>query len=170
MTLTVQHIIAILEQQVELYQSMLALENDKVQVIVHNDVEQLNAIVMKERQLIKRADELEQLRITETINHFAAIGFRKRIGMMSDLIKSVYVHEEKRALVQLQDQLVKLLRELQRVNALNQQLAQQSIEYIRYSVDLLVDDPNDGVVYEHPMQSAGKRSNVGMFQSRNYSR
>lgn len=164
--MTVNRIIETLRQQAELYEQLLAAEGEKTGALVQGKVDQLNAIVQKERKLTRQVAELEQLRIEETRSFFAEQGLRGFVGQMSDLVRAVHAPDDKRTLLSLQERLSGLLRELKKANDQNQQLTRQALEFIHFSIDLMVENPNEGLVYEHPMNQANKRYGSGLFDSR----
>lgn len=164
--MTVQRIIETLRKQADLYEQLLAAEREKTQALVHNKVDQLNAIVQKERKWANQAEELERLRIEETRGFFAEQGLPGFVGHMTDLVRAVHAPDDKGAILSLQNRLSELLRELKQANEQNQQLTRQALDFIHFSVDLMVENPNEGLVYEHPMNQTNKRYGSGLFDSR----
>lgn len=159
-------IVETLQQQLELYERLLEMAELKTPVLVRNDVEQLNGISLKERKLFQRAEELEQQRIAQTCMYFTKMGFWTRSGKLSDMIRIVTQPQEKMKLMELQQQLLAKIGELQKANELNQQLITHSLRFIEYSIDLVIEDPNEDVTYQHPMNRAYGNSRTGMFDSR----
>ena len=165
--MTVNRIIETLRQQAELYEQLLAAEREKTDALVRGKVDQLNAVVQKERKLTRQAEELERLRLEETRGFFAEQGLPGGfVGRMSDLVRAVHAPGDKREILHLQERLSGLLRDLKKANEQNQQLARQALEFIHFSIDLMVENPNEGLVYEHPMNQANKRYGSGLFDSR----
>jgi hypothetical protein len=159
-------IVETLEKQKELYGQLLESAKLKTPVLVNNDVEQLNAIMKKERKLIQQAEELEQQRIRQTSAYFQTFGIiRVRAGKISDIIRTVTNPADKRTLIELQQTLSELLAELKKVNEHNQQLIAQSLEMIRFSIDLMTVNPNEDVIYQHPMNPGYGGSRRGMFDT-----
>jgi flagellar biosynthesis/type III secretory pathway chaperone len=156
--MSVQVIVEILQKQSEVYERLLELADEKTPVLVRNDVQQLNAIMLQERKLVKRAEELEVSRMTHTNIFFANMRSHYRLGKLTDLIKAVSNADEKVALNQYHRRLTELLDELKRKNDLNQQLIEQSLEFLDFSIQLLVDDPSDEYTYKHPQTLANGRS------------
>ncbi|WP_337103583.1 flagellar protein FlgN [Paenibacillus sp. YIM B09110] len=144
-------IVRLLQQQHELYERLLELEQSKKPLIIANDVVQLNVITQKEKLLATTAEELEKKRVFETARYYKDMGFRFRSGVMTELIKSVSNADEKQELMKLQQELGGLLQELKLVNDLNQQLIHQSLTFINFSIDLMQENPNEDVTYQHPM-------------------
>ncbi|MFF2092610.1 flagellar protein FlgN [Paenibacillus sp. NPDC058174] len=164
--MSVQPIIEILQAQLALYGTLLEIEKSKKPLIMSNDFLQLNVVTQKEKLLVAQAEELESNRSLITLRYFKDIGFRYRVSLLSEVIKSVSELEPKQKLMQLHEQLTDILKELQQINELNQQLIQQSIAFIDFSIDLMVEDPSEDVVYQHPMNQIGNYKRSGLFDSR----
>ncbi|MFD0957911.1 flagellar protein FlgN [Paenibacillus chungangensis] len=164
--MSIAAIVTIMEQQLALYEKLLVIEEDKKRMIMGNEVVQLNVLTQKERLLVAKTEELETQRLLETARYFKNIGFRNRSGLLSDLIKSVHVPLEKQQLIQLYEQLTGILAKLKHVNEANQLLIQQSLDFINFSIGLMVEDPNEDVVYKHPMNQLNGSKRMTMFDSR----
>ncbi|MFD0590657.1 flagellar protein FlgN [Paenibacillus sp. GCM10027627] len=156
--MSIAKITELLEKQLALYGKLLECEESKKDLIIKNEIVQLNVVTQKEKLLTAQAEELETNRLLATARYFKDIGFRTRSGVLSDLIKSVNNPEEKQQLTRLYDELTSLLKKLKHINEANQQLIQQSLDFINFSIDLMMEDPNEDVVYQHPMnQSYGNK-------------
>lgn len=165
--MSVQVIIEILQKQSEVYEQLLELANQKTPVLVRNDVQQLNAILQQERKLIKRSEELEVSRMQHTNIFFANMRSHYRLGKLSDLIKAVTHADDKVTLSRYHGILTELLDELKRKNDKNQQLIQESLSFLDFSIELLTDDPSDDYTYKHPQTLAyGKSSSFGYDKKR----
>jgi len=160
--MSVQSIIEVLQQQEDIYRELIATAEAKTPVLVNNDLQQLNLIIMQERKLVKKAEELEKQRYQMTYNHFATLGTRYRYKLV-DLIQVVHIAEEKQTLMKFHKELNALLADLQEKNELNQQLIQQSLSFLDYSLELLVDYPEEEYTYQHPQQSGYGKQGKGRF-------
>jgi flagellar biosynthesis/type III secretory pathway chaperone len=158
--MSMSDMIEILQKQLSLYERLLVCEEEKKPLILANEVVKLNVLTQKEKLLTAQADELETSRLLMTARHFKDLGFRKRSGVLSDLIKSVNHPEEKLRLMEMHDRLTAVLTRLKQINEENQALIQQSLDFVNFSISLMVEDPNEDVVYQHPMNQAyGKKRN-----------
>lgn len=152
--------IEILQKQLNLYEKLLVCEEEKKPLILANEVVKLNVLTQKEKLLTAQADELETSRLLMTARHFKELGFRNRSGVLSDLIKSVNQPEEKRQLMEMHEKLTKVLTRIKQINEENQSLIKQSLDFVNFSISLMVEDPNEDVVYQHPMnQTYGNKRN-----------
>ncbi|MGG4144859.1 flagellar protein FlgN [Paenibacillus algorifonticola] len=155
-----------LQQQLKLYHSLLEIELSKKGMIIQNHVLQLNVQTQKQKLLVAKAEELERMRTQLTSRYFKDIGFRIRSGILAELIRSVTNPEIKVQLLQLHSQLNDVLGKLKEANDLNQQLIKQSLDFLDFSIGLMMDDPNEDLTYQHPMnQGYGNKFNK-LFDSK----
>ncbi|EXX88242.1 hypothetical protein BG53_00940 [Paenibacillus darwinianus] len=159
-------ILETLEEQTKVYEQLLHSAKDKTPVLVNNDIDSLNTIIQKEKKLLLRADELEKTRLAHTYRYFHEIGYKSRLHNLTELIRSVYHPEDKQRLIEKQQQMSGMLKELQHINDLNQQLIAQSLAFINYSIDLVVEDPAEDVTYQHPHNKLGGSGRTGIFDTR----
>lgn len=163
----VESIVETLEKQAVLYSQLLELAKQKTPLLVKNEVEQLNAIMQKEKKLLKQVEELEQVRMQISGQFFTSLGLlRYRGGRLSEMIRTVTSAQDKQKLTELHGQLTALLSELQKVNQLNQQLIEQSLKFIDYSIDLMIEDPNEDITYQHPRSPGYGNARSGLFDTR----
>ncbi|BBH23903.1 hypothetical protein Back11_52480 [Paenibacillus baekrokdamisoli] len=163
----VEAIVETLGKQALLYSQLLVLAKQKTPLLVKNEVEQLNAIMQKEKKLLKQVEELEQLRMQLSGQFFSSLGLlRYRGGRLIEMIRIVASAQDKQKLTELHSELTELLGELQNVNELNQQLIEQSLKFIDYSIDLMVEDPNEDMTYQHPLSPGYGNARNGLFDTR----
>ncbi|MGO4547483.1 flagellar protein FlgN [Paenibacillus sp. 2TAB23] len=164
--MSVSQIIDTLQQQHKLYEQLLDIELKKKALIMNNEVLALNVLTQKEKLLAANAEKLEQQRVLLTVRYIKEIGFRIRSGVLSELIKAVTNPYEKEELTLMHGKLTSVLTDLKHANDLNQQLIQQSLDFLDFSIGLMVDDPNEDLVYKHPMHQQGGTRRNKMFDSR----
>ncbi|AJY74518.1 flagellar protein FlgN [Paenibacillus beijingensis] len=164
--MSVQAVLETLREQLELYGQLLETAEQKTPVLVKNDIERLNVIMSKERKLVQKADELELRRSMLTNTYFSRLSLRLRSGKLSDMIRTVNHPGEKQQLIDIQSELAARLTELQRKNEHNQQLIRQSLDFIEYSLELVVDNPSDDFTYQHPMNRLSGGPRAGLFDTR----
>ncbi|MUT65020.1 flagellar protein FlgN [Paenibacillus sp. NEAU-GSW1] len=164
--MSIPQIIDTLEQQYKLYESLLEMEKSKKDLIIKNEVLQLNVLTQKEKLLVAKLEELEKVRSQLTFRYFRDIGFRIRTSILSEMIRSVTNPKEKEQLLELHGKLTAILAEMKHVNALNQQLINQSLAYLDFSINLMVEDPNQDYTYQHPMNNVYGSKRNGLFDNR----
>ncbi|MFC5653080.1 flagellar protein FlgN [Paenibacillus solisilvae] len=163
----VDAIVEVLEKQAVLYSQLLELAKQKTPFLVKNEVDQLNAAMQKEKRLLKQAEEHEQVRMQLSGQFFTGLGLpRYKGGRLSEMIRTVTSAQDKQKLAELHEQLTSSLHELQKINQLNQQLIEQSLKFIDYSIDIMVEDPHDDITYQHPRSPGYGNPRNGLFDTR----
>lgn len=160
-------ILQTLDRQIDVHRALLKLSRQKRDAIVHNRIDELSRITGNENKLIKLVEELEAARI-EAVNAYMR---SKQLYVtaaitVSTLIRFVVRLEDKEALTQRQQELVRLIEELRRENDLNRQLIEQSLDFIQYSLDLLVVTDDQEAVYRNPSQSVSSAARSTLFDTK----
>jgi flagellar biosynthesis/type III secretory pathway chaperone len=156
-----------MEKLVELHRELLALAKEKTPVLVHNQIDQLNAIIHKENRLIRQVADLDRQRVQIIGEYLISRGYTPDPRVtISDLIKIIFKAEDKKALMNAQKKLLDSITELRKLNEVNQKLIEQSLAFINYSLDLLVDDPDQDAFYRNPNGQAYSPSRNGLFDTR----
>jgi len=165
--MTINQIAEILERFIEIHTMLIELAKEKTPVLVSNQIEGLNAILSKERKLVSELNALDAKRVQLTGDYLIARGYvpDPRVNI-SDLIRLTFKADEKLMLQALQERLLNSIAELRLANELNQQLIEQSLEFIDYSLDLLIEPPGEDMIYQNPNQPTGKSTTTLMFDSR----
>lgn len=155
----------------EAHLTLLELGEAKKQTIIDNNIEALLEILNQESNWTKVIDQLEEERkegIRLYIRQFTQTnGLRfVRLVSISELFQVVFDINEKRQLRELHEKFMGTLEELKRINTLNQQLTAQALQFIHFSYDLIVGDPNEDVVYQHPAQQQAGVSARRLFDTK----
>lgn len=163
----VQRLIAVLEKLSGIHEELIGLADRKREALIHNQVDEVSAIVNKETKLMRTVGECLQEQQSATVDFFRTKGFQPtREVTVTELSRIVTDPKEKEALLTARDQLTKAIGMLQKKNELNQQLIEQSLAFINYSIDVVL-GPDEEPTYRNPASRSydtGKRS--GYFDSR----
>lgn len=162
-----QLLISQLRQLLLIYRALFTLADEKKRAIIHNEIEIINALTMKETKALKPIPALE----TEIRNQLTKLqrdlGFRPKLKMtLSEMTKMLVVPEEKQELADIQAALGDISIKLSKANELNQQLIQQSLEYVNFSLDVLCGPPDDEVTYKRPTVNADIQKRSGIYDTR----
>lgn len=150
----------------EAHVALLKLTKEKSQIIISNQTEQLNMIVSKENKLIRSIGELDQQRMVVVNEYVMSRGYAPNPRItINDLVKIIFKAEDKQVLAEAQKKLLAIIVQLKEANALNQQLIEQSLSFIDYSLDLFTGAPEDDVIYHNPA-SHRSGSRPGMFDTK----
>ncbi|UKS26132.1 flagellar protein FlgN [Paenibacillus sp. HWE-109] len=149
------------------HEALLELAKAKKQILISNDVERLNMFVNKESKYVRAVAEANQERLQHVSSYLISRGYNPNPKItISDLIKVIFKAEEKQALLQAQQKLMMTIQDLKQINKLNQQLIEQSLAFIDYSVDLVLGAPEDDVVYQNPQQQSYGTKRTGIFDTK----
>lgn len=140
-----------LREIVNTNQQIYDLAMQKKEVLIAGDIEALATLVQRESELIKVISALENGRqqLVNTIIAEYRLTQTEPIRV-SDLLAVLPNSEAKTELGQLFDELSKLLSDLGVANQLNQELIENSLQFVNYSIDLFT-DPEDDRVYQKPI-------------------
>lgn len=165
--MAIQDMLQVLSEQTEIHRDMLQIADQKKNAIIQNDVERVNQLVNKESKLIRQITELEEKRIFEVNRFVVGKGYRANPNItISDLLKIVFNGEERKKLQEAQASLAAVVGKLKEANALNQQLIEQSLQFINYSLDLIAGTSEDDAIYHHPDKQNHTLKRPGMFDTR----
>lgn len=158
----IEAILEVMNKLQEAHVALLKLTKEKAPIIVRNEVEQLNNIVSKENKIVRHIAELDQQRLMAVSEYLMSRGYAPNPRItVSDLIKIIFKAEDKLLLEEAQVKLLAVIEELKQENALNQQLIEQSLAFIDYSLDLVLGAPEDDAIYRNPAQQrSGGRPGV----------
>lgn len=163
---SVQRIIESLTLLNDLHKQLLDIAEEKKQVIIKNDVEGLSQLMTKESRLLKQVAEAEGERQQMAQQFLQEKGIRSQLNLtVTEIARLVFQAEERMELLNIQRDLSDTLHKLKERNVILQELLQQSLSFVEYSLNLYMSRPEDEVVYQHPAQgnSSTPRS---MFDTR----
>ncbi|MDD9271797.1 flagellar protein FlgN [Paenibacillus sp. GCM10023248] len=163
---SIQALLETMAKLQEAHEALHELAKAKTPILVSNDIDQLNMIVNRENKWIRAIAEANQQRIQIIGSYLISRGYNPNPKItVGDLIKVIFKAEDKQALMEAQQRLLATIEDLKKENVINQQLIEQSLAFINYSVDLVIGPPEDDLVYRNPNQAkSGNR--LGMFDRR----
>lgn len=152
-----------IEEMQQYYNSLYELGLQKKEQIIQNRLNDLTATVNKESKLLKQIAQAEKERQVLLIRFQTERGLRPIPNVtLTEVGRMLFHAEEKQELAAAQRRLADTIASLKPLNELNQQLIQQSLAIVEYSLDLLVGPEEEEVVYKHPGAShhAQKRNHL----------
>ncbi|UII55617.1 flagellar protein FlgN [Cytobacillus spongiae] len=160
--MSIKDVISNLEKLTMLQKSLVNISMQKTEIIKSEDVEPLNQLIKNESkhiQVIKKI-EADLIAISKEVN-----GMEEDSPTITDLIHLAEGDEQERLLA-LKQELEETIGALTKRNRLNQQLLEQSLQFIQVSMDLL--NPTiDSYNYEKPNQSSEyEELNRSIFNSK----
>lgn len=128
----IKELINILEKEHKLYQKIYKLGEEKRQVIINQNIENLNIITNKEELLLDEISNLEEKRLR--------IAGEKSISELSDNTEYNY----RKLLTDMKSKLEVIIEKLSELNELNSQLIKDSLQMTTFSINLLTNNSKQG--------------------------
>jgi hypothetical protein len=129
-------LILTLQKQEEIYDKVLNLSKDKKKIIVENKIKELEDLTRKEETLVASLLKLESIRdkIVDEISQEKGI---KQVQNITELYKYIDPYS-KQKIESIKQRLGGTVDELQKENDLTRQLIEQSLDYIKFNLDLML--------------------------------
>lgn len=164
--MTIQPLIAVLGDMLRLYEELLAIADLKKDAIIQNRTNDLSRLTNQESRHLKKLNEMESEREVLVKEYFAAVGIAANPGRtLTELAQIVCKIEEKQELMEIRRRLTETLSRLKEKNQLNAKLIENSLQYIEFTLDILM--PSDDNGYDNPNSSPSRTGNQrGIFEAR----
>lgn len=157
--MAVNAILTHMRDLLSLHRLLLEISTSKRQALVDNQVNELAGLVHKESRLMKQITETQQEWRKAVSQLLISQGKLPKSSLtLADIAQWITPEDSRRELLALQEQLLDLIQELKQQNTRNQQLIEQSLDYINYSIDLVSGGGSQEVVYDNPAASGKARS------------
>lgn len=148
--MSVERLIDALNQLDVIHGTLIELADRKREALVRNDTTEVSGITNKETKLSREIEDLLREQTAATNEFFRAKGFQPtRAITVTELARMVTDLVQKEALLNARDRLAAKVAVLQKKNELNQQLIEQSLAIINYSIDLIL-GPDEEPIYRNP--------------------
>lgn len=135
--MSVKPIIALMNKLGSLHQSLLTLSKEKTEHLKEGNMADLQSLLVTERKHIQAINQVESEREKLAHQWFQARGLQDQQPTVSAMLAEVAVDKEKDQLQAAFEQLIYVLAELKQQEQLNQQLTQQSLQFVELSMDML---------------------------------
>jgi flagellar biosynthesis/type III secretory pathway chaperone len=144
---------SLLERLFKSHEELLALGERKTEVIKLGDMKVLDVLLKEEDLQVKKLQMIEKERLVKFVN--------VTLGDVLDQADG----EEKERLAKLQNKIVNVYEELKNRNALNQELLEQSLQYVNMSLSM-VQPANEPATYSNTKQNPYNTSSTSIFDSK----
>ncbi len=131
--MSVQSLMSNLEKTYRLNESLLQLSTKKTDILKKGDFDALNELTANEQKHIQAIEQLEKQR-EKLLSEMVKTSGNQTVTL-SDCLELVN-DTEREKLNELKEKLTQQLKELQNRNDLNEQLIQQSLQFIQVSLNL----------------------------------
>jgi len=165
--MAVQELIVCLDRMILIHEKLIEFSQLKKKLIVANRVDELSKMLVQEARCMRLVEE-EDSRRSDAITRFL---FEKGIRLqgrmsVSEVAKLVNDPQQKERLLKTATRLTHSIRQLKELNALNQLLIQQSLQFIAHGLDLMLGVLEDEPTYRKPALSAYEQQRKAVFERR----
>ena len=162
----IENLIQGLNDEYVVYEQLLQVSREKTSAIVANNLERLKAITDQEQLLVDTVTGLENKR-RDTMRNVAQVLSKNYADLkVTDIIEFLEGQDEFRIpLIEINEKLSKLAKQLREVNAHNQNLITEVLSMIEYNINLLqnLNRAPETAEYSKDMFKGGAAyDNVGM--------
>ncbi|MGR6128425.1 flagellar protein FlgN [Paenibacillus sp. SER-28] len=162
-----ERLIDVLEQLREAHGQLIALGNQKKEALISNKVDQLILVMNQESKMSRHIEQLDERRLQAAYEFLQERGIKSKLNLnITELSRLVFDVEDKQRLLQIQKNLADTLVELKKLNELNQQLIQQALSYIDFSIESMSYYAESEAVYQRPADKGTSTVRAGLFDTR----
>ncbi|MFK4304076.1 MULTISPECIES: flagellar protein FlgN [unclassified Paenibacillus] len=162
-----ERLIDVLEELRVSHQQLISLGEQKKDALISNRVEQLIAVMNQESKLSRYIEQLDEQRMQAAYAFLQERGIKSRLNLnITELSRLVFDLEDKQRLLHIQKNLANTLQELKKLNELNQQLIQQAISYIDFSIESMSYYAESEATYQRPADKSISTVTAGLFDTR----
>lgn len=166
----IEELIDVLDKELDIYQQLIPICNEKTQIIIKNDLAALQEITDKEQYAVDQISSLEHKRETIMTNIKIVINQKSETLNLKTLIQMLEGQpKEQKALSILHDKLNSIIRQLKEINARNQTLIEQSLEMIEFNLNVIQSTKmvlGNNTYTKDAAQYNAKASGTGMFDAK----
>ncbi|NLP33665.1 MAG: flagellar protein FlgN [Clostridiales bacterium] len=166
----IEELIDVLDKELDIYQQLIPISNEKTQIIIKNDLTELQAITDKEQLAVDQISALEHKR--DTIMENIKIVINRKSSDNLNLKTLIQLLEgqtkEQKKLSILHDKLNTTIGQLMENNRRNKSLIEQSLEMIEFNLNVIQSSRMaQGNNYtKDAAQYNAKASGTGMFDAK----
>lgn len=164
--MTVQPIIKLLKQLIELHQRLLTVSNEKTDILKKGDFDSLRELLKKEQALVKNITQVEQKRMTELERWSTEKGLHVKDITVTTIIENHIEGPEKEELEKVTLELANTLHALRSQEDLNKQLTEQSMQFIQLSLNMMTPPQINNLNYGNKPQQAPSNYKQSIFDSK----
>lgn len=144
---------SLLERLLKSHEELLALGERKTNVLKLGDMKALDVLLKEEDLQVKKLQMIEKERLLKFAN-----------VTLGDVLEQA-VLDEKENLIHLQEKLITAYDALKSRNQLNQELLEQSLQYVNMSMSMIRPE-NGPVTYNNPRANPYSQNNTSLFDSK----
>ena len=138
MASVIQELVSILEEEQQIYETLIPIVTEKTKVIIKNNLETLQKITEQEQLVVDKVTVLEKKRSEVIINIGIIMNRKPEELTLAEIIKMLKNQpEEQKRLNDIHNNLKRTIQRLQTINYQNRSLIEQSLEMIEFNMNLI---------------------------------
>jgi flagellar biosynthesis/type III secretory pathway chaperone len=133
-----EELISTLNAEEEVYRSLIPIEEEKTRAVITNDLNSLQEITVRERDLVDQTSALEGKREQVASDIATVLGMNPdsiTLRQIADVLKNQ--PEDQKKLRDVHDRLRTTVGRLREINNQNQELIEQSMEMVEYNMNVI---------------------------------
>ena len=151
----------------DLHGRLLDIANRKKDALIVNAIDEINSLVNQEVKLVRQIASTDAQRLEAIGSFLQEQGIIADSVTVTDIVKLVFNVDERREITEQRERLLGTIGQLKELNDVNQQLIEQSLAYLDYSLDVVSGGSESEVVYQRPQgSSAYQASRRGLFDKK----
>lgn len=148
------------------YNELLRLSKIKKDILIKNDVDELNKIVLKEKEANKKIIALEKKR-ESSVEKIAKQYGKQAADVTLDVIADMTQGMMKKQLMDLKDNFTLLLKELSDSNDINKDLINTQLDYTAFCLDVMTQSSNTSETYNNAGgMNDDKKQRIGIIDQK----
>lgn len=165
-----EELIGVLDKELDLYQNLIPVSEEKTRIIVRNDLNGLQEITAKEQAVVDSIRALERRREEIMANIKTVLNRNSDLLNLGTLIQILDKQpEEQKKLSALHDNLKNTIDRLTEINARNKTLIEQSLEMIEFNMNFIQSTrmaPGNNTYTRGASQYGNDSYQAGMFDAK----
>lgn len=165
-----EELIGVLDKELDLYQNLIPVSEEKTRIIVRNDLNGLQEITAKEQAVVDSIRALERRRDEIMANIKTVLNRNSDLLNLGTLIQILDKQpEEQKKLSALHDNLKNTIGRLTEINARNKTLIEQSLEMIEFNMNFIQSTrmaPGNNTYTRGASQYGNDSYQAGMFDAK----
>lgn len=161
----IHELIDTLNEQNNIYESLLDVASKKKVTIIQNDVPTLQQFIKDENLLIGRNQRLEKKRLELFYDIATVLGKPLNITL-KQIIEAIKDKEGEKELIQIREKMLQTLPKLKAINDQNQELLQMSMDFVDFSINVIRSSTEQRPTYYDMLGNEINSSDTKMFDAK----
>ncbi|KYG33694.1 flagellar protein FlgN [Alkalihalobacillus trypoxylicola] len=154
--MTFEKVKLVLQQLIDVHETLYQLAKKKSIMITKNQMPELEWLLREETKSVQKLRMIDSIREREVTALLNNKGYKGNEPILAELLK-VVSEEEKESLLNLQEELLEKMTLLRKKNQHNQELLEESINFVHFSLELLSPQLSDH--HYHPDHDVDQEQN-----------